>query len=189
MREGPAALAERLRPVARVFAELGYDHARIEDITEATGVASSTLYYYFEGKLGVLAFVLRHLLDGIAAAVQTDVSAAGPAHARLARVVRTQLRMMADQPDTYRVLLAELGQLGRLPDIAKSVNEAILDPVRDLLEQGARDGSLRDLPAETAAAAVFGAATFAGLYYLIDDRPIDGTADTVLALLSEGFRS
>jgi len=191
MRPVPGELAARLAPAARVFAERGYDNARIEDLTEATGIASSTLYYYFEGKRDVLAFLLQDLLERLARAVDAAAHSEGPAHERLERVIRIQLAQMAEQPDACRVLLAELGRIGRLPDIAKAVNEAFHHPVQELLTQGAEDGSLRALPAETAAAAIYGAVTVTALHYLVAEQPVDvdTIANGVLAVLADGYRS
>jgi AcrR family transcriptional regulator len=189
MRKVPPALAERLYPAARVFAELGYDDARIEDLTEATGVASSTLYYYFEGKRDVLVFLLQDVLERVASAVDEAGQSTGNARERLEHVIRAQLRLMTEQPDTCKVLLAELGRITRLPDLAKAVDEAFLEPVRRLLDDGAADGSLRALPRETAATAIFGAVTVVGLHYVVADTPIsaDNVAESVLALLEGGY--
>jgi len=191
MRPVPPELAARLQPAAEVFAELGFDDARIEDLTEATGVPTSTLYYYFAGKQEVLAFLLRYWLDRIAEAVEHTVRSEGTARARLERVVRTQLELMAAHPATCRVLLEELGRTGRLPDIAKAVNDAFHHPVERLLAEGTEDGSLRPVAVETTAAAIFGAVTIAGLHYLVagNELPAAEVADQVLSLILDGLSS
>lgn len=190
MRRVPAALAERLRPAAHVFADLGFDDARIEDLTEATGVPSSTLYYYFDGKRDVLAFLLDDFIGHVAIAVDVALGAKAPARERLEQVIRTQLQLMAEQPDTCRVLLAELGRLGRLPDTAKAVHEVFHAPVQELLTDGAADGSLRVLPPETTASAIFGAVTVTALHYVVAEQPIpaDEIADGMLDLLGRGYQ-
>jgi len=189
MRQVPAELAERLAPAAAVFAERGFDDARIEDLTDATGIASSTLYYYFEGKRGILVFLLDDFVARVATSVATAARSTGSARARLDRVIRTQLQLMAEQPHTCRVLLAELGHLGRLPDTAKAVNEAFHEPVQELLRAGIQDGSLRDLPPETAASAIYGAVTVTALHYLVAEQPlpVDNVADGLLAILAGGY--
>lgn len=183
----PPKLAERLRPAARAFAQLGFDDTRIEDLTAATGIPTSTLYYYFTGKEGVLAFLLRYWLDAVADAVERAVAGDGPARARLEAVIRTQLRLMAAEPDTCQVLLAELGRIGRLPDIAKAVHDAFHDPVERLLDEGGADGSLRPMPVEPTAAAIFGASTLTGLHYLVAGRDLpDEVAGHVVDLVLHG---
>lgn len=185
----PADLAARLEPAAAVFAERGFDEARIEDLTEATGIASSTLYYYFDGKREILAFLLEDFLAQVTNRVDHEIDATGPARERLEAVVRAQLDLMASHPHRCRVLLAELGQLGRLPDTAKAVNEAFHEPVQALLREGERDGSLRGLPAETTAAAIFGAVTVTALHYVLAAKPLDTNtlADELIQFLATGY--
>jgi AcrR family transcriptional regulator len=178
-----------LRPAARVFADEGFDDARIEDLTGATGIPSSTLYYYFGGKRDILVFLLEDFLDAVATNVRVAAAGPGPARHRLEEVIRTQLGLMASQPDTCRVLLAELGRLGRLPDTAKAMNEAFHEPVQELLRAGASDGSLRDLRPDATASAIFGALTVTALHYLVSDQPlaVDATAAALLSLLADGY--
>jgi AcrR family transcriptional regulator len=189
MRPIPDWLAERVEGAAGVFAEFGFDGTRVEDLTEATGVPSSTRYYYFAGKEAVLAFLLQRWLDRVAGVVAETVAGEGSAGARLERVVRTQLALMASGGPVCRVLLAELGRIGRLPDIAKAMNDAFHHPVERLLEAGASDGSLRRVPVETTAAAIFGASTIAGLHYLVAGKvlAVDEVADAVLGLVRGGI--
>ena len=98
MREVPTTLAEKLGTAIASFAELGFDQTRIEDLSVATGVASSTLYYYFSGKEDVLAFLLRQWLGEVTAAVADATSTDQPARDRLVAVVQAQLRLIRDNP-------------------------------------------------------------------------------------------
>ena len=66
-------LADKLRPAAAVFAERGYDAATIEVLSEATGVPTSTLYYNFDGKQELLAFLLQDWLDRTSVLVATAI--------------------------------------------------------------------------------------------------------------------
>src|SRR5688500_5887621 len=63
-----------------VFAKLGVEATRVEDLLEASGIARRTFYKYFRSKEDVLAalyeLVTRQLLDALGAA---RASATGPA--------------------------------------------------------------------------------------------------------------
>jgi len=189
MRRVPPALALRLEPAASTFAERGFDATRIEDLTEATGIASSTLYYYFEGKREILVYLLEDFLERVTDRVHAAVHQPGSARDRLEAVIRTHLQLMEAHPHRCRVFLAELGRMGRVPDTAKAVNEAFHDPVQQLLREGAADGSLRALPPETVTAAIFGALTVTALHYAIAERPLDAdkTSEDLLQLLATGY--
>ena len=63
----PPACARRCSAAAELFADRGLDATKMEDIAAATGVPKATLYYYFEGKEDILAFLFAEILDEVAA--------------------------------------------------------------------------------------------------------------------------
>lgn len=188
MRTVPTALADKLGPAIASFAELGFDQTRIEDLTQATGVPSSTLYYYFSGKEDVLAFVLRKWLSEVTAAVAEAIATDSPACDRLVGAVQAQLRLIRDNPETCRVLLAELGRIARLQDIAVQVHAAFHRPVEQLLREGAIDGSMRRVDVEAVTAAIYGAVMISGLHYIVAGRTseIDDIAGELVAFVVNG---
>ena len=155
MRSISKDLAAKLRLGAAVFAERGYDAATIEALSEATGVPSSTLYYNFDGKQEILAFLLQDWLDRTSVVVATAIEGPATAAVRLERVIRAQLAAMADDPSTCQMLLAELGRIGRLPHIVDAVQQAFHRPVAKLLVEGAVDGSLAEVSIENATAVIY----------------------------------
>lgn len=187
-REIPPELAERLRHAAGTFAEVGFDQARIEDISAATGVASSTIYYYLTGKEGLLAFLLTDWLDTVATSVERSLSGERTVRGGLAAVIGAHLRLMNDHPATSRVLLAENGRIARLPKIAEAMQAAFHRPVEKVLRDGLDNGELRSVDAEATAAAIYGALTFGGLHYLVVGRRIpDQLAESITALVLDGI--
>jgi TetR/AcrR family transcriptional regulator len=167
LREVPAAIAAKIPLAASVFAEHGFDDARIEDVARTIGVPRATLYYYFAGKEDILAFLLRSLLDDVADQVQRAVEAGSDGPSRLRAVLRAQLEVLATNPDTAQLLIANIGRAGRLADIAVAVDTAFHAPVRTILADGIADGSIRSVDVERAASAVFGAVILTGLHEIV----------------------
>jgi AcrR family transcriptional regulator len=192
MRAIPDSISGRLEPAASVFAERGFDHTRIEDLAEATGIPRATLYYYFSGKEEILAFLLRRMLSLISEAVAAAAAGPGNARERLAGVVRAYLQVMADHPACNRALAADIGRAARMPDLAASVQHGFHEPVRRLLADGEQDGSLRPCAdPETAASAIYGAVLLGGLHYLVADNCVDveRVAPSVCGLILAGLDS
>lgn len=167
MREVPAAIAAKIPAAASVFAEHGFDDAKIDDVARSIGVPRATLYYYFSGKEDILAFLLRTLLEDVAAEVQRAVSGEGDGVARLRAALRAQLEALAGNPETAQLLVANIGRAGRLADIAVAVNAAFHDPVITILRAGIEDGSIRGVDPERAASALFGAVILTGLHEIV----------------------
>jgi AcrR family transcriptional regulator len=173
MREVPAEMAANLQAASdRLLAS--FDDLQMNGIAEAAGVARSSLYYYFANKDDVLAYLLRSILDELTTATIDAASGPGSPSDRLAAVIRAQLEHLNQHPAAHQQLIANLGRAGKLPDIAAQVNQGFEVPVRQLLAEGAADGTLRTLPdAELGATALFGAVLVIGLRALVVDGYID----------------
>ncbi len=156
-----------MRSAAAVFAERGFDGTTMDALREVTGVPTSTLYYYFEGKEQVLSFLLEDWLDRTSAAVAEAIATDRTAKERLGDLIAAQLTAMANDPATCQVLLAELGRIDRLPRIAEAVQSAFHRPVAKLLADGAADGHLRTVDVENATSVLYGGVIISGLHHIV----------------------
>jgi len=172
MRDLPANIAQKLPAAATVFAEMGFDQARMEDVAVGCGIPKPTLYYHFGGKEEILAWLLERLLRDLSSQVGAILDRDEPSRDRLTQVFTVYLQMFADHPDAARVLLSELGRITRIPELADSIWAAFHEPLRKLLDEGHRDGTLRDLDPEATASAVFGSVTMVGLHYVVTGQPL-----------------
>lgn len=185
MREMPAEMAANLRDAADRLLD-SFDDVQMHGIAEAAGVARSSLYYYFANKDDVLGFLLRSMLEELTTATTEAASGPGTPSDRLSAVIRAQLEHLNQHPAAGQQLVANLGRAGKLPDIAAQVHQGFEVPVRQLLAQGAADGTLRALADEDlGATALFGAVLVIGLRALVVDGHID--VDRVMAMIGPMF--
>jgi AcrR family transcriptional regulator len=174
---------------AELIAERGLDGTKTEDIAAATGVPKATLYYYFEGKEEILAFLFTEVLDQVARAIDAAVTGPGTAAERLRAAIAAHLRVFEDVPAASRALQFDLGRAARIPEIDARIEAAFRGPVRRLLEEGAADGSLRPVAhPRLAAVAILGAVTTVGInaISLGPHRPVEDIADDVVDLVLRG---
>jgi AcrR family transcriptional regulator len=178
-------MAANLRRAAeRLLAD--FDGLQMHDIAAAAGVARSSLYYYFANKDDVLAFLLGSMLEELTTATAHAVAGPGPPSERLVAVIRSQLEHLDLHPAASQQLIANLGRAGKLPDIASQVHQGFEVPVRQLLAEGAADGTLRTLTDEDlGATALFGAVLVIGLRELVVHGHID--VDRVMAMIRPMF--
>jgi len=133
MRGMPRGMREKVLSASELFADHGLDATKMEDIAAATGVPKATLYYHFEGKEAILAFLFTEVLDELEAAVGAATRTGGSAAERLHAVVIAHLGVISAFPAASRALQFDLGRAARLPAIADRVEAAFLGPVRSLL--------------------------------------------------------
>jgi TetR/AcrR family transcriptional regulator len=185
----PTGMREKVLAAAELFAELGLDATKMEDIASATGVPKATLYYYFEGKEDILAFLFSEILDEVARAVDDALRTEGTAADRLRAAIVGHLRVFEDFPAASRALQFDLGRAARIPYIDERIEAAFRGPVRQLLEAGAADGSLRPVQhPRLVAIAILGAVTTVGINTLTlgPGRPVDEIADDVIDVVLHG---
>jgi len=189
MRELPNGMRDKIMGAAELFADFGLDATKMEDIAAATGVPKATLYYYFKSKEDILAFLFTEILDEIARTVDAAVASEGNAAQRLRATILAHLKVYQDFPAASRALQFDLGRAARIPLIDKRTDAAFLGPVRKLLQEGAKDGSLRDIAhPRLAAVAILGAVTTVGINAIAPGatRRIDEVADDVVDFVMQG---
>jgi AcrR family transcriptional regulator len=104
----PQKREDLLGAARAVFAEHGFVGARMADIAARAGVATGTVYLYFESKESLVAALVDDLLrrlTGTLCAVLDQPTA----HAPIAETVHTALVFLSDEGDLLRLQWLELG--------------------------------------------------------------------------------
>ena len=189
MRELPTGMRTKVLAAAQLLAEYGLDATKMEDIAAATGVPKATLYYYFDGKEDILAFLFSEILDEISRAIEEALRTEGTAADRLRAAIVAHLRIFEEYPAASRALQFDLGRAARMPLIDERIEAAYRGPIRRLLEQGAADGSLRPIEhPRLVAVAILGAVTTVGINAITlgSTRPVQAIAEDVVGFVLRG---
>jgi TetR/AcrR family transcriptional regulator, cholesterol catabolism regulator len=89
-----------LRSSAVIFAEKGYHSASIRDISAATGISLSGLYYYFRSKEELLFLIQDHCFGTLLERLAEALPAVSDPEGRLRLFIRSHLRFfLANQPE------------------------------------------------------------------------------------------
>ena len=143
------------------FASQGFGGARTEAIARAAGVNKAMIQYHFGGKAGlysaVLTRCLKPALEGLEALAQRPDDALTRLDAFLRIFGEFQLRHPRFAVMVLREMLNEGRQLDRdaLPRFVR-----VFAVLAEILEQGRRDGTLREVPGFSAHLSIFGGLAF-----------------------------
>ncbi|MGH9865874.1 MAG: TetR/AcrR family transcriptional regulator, partial [Candidatus Acidiferrales bacterium] len=146
-----------LRHAARVFAERGYEGASIRDISRASGVSLSGLYYYVESKQQLLYLIQIHTFRTILSRLQHDLQGVPDPAARLRVLVHNHLEYFLRHPMEMKVLAREDDVLGG--DYRKEVAEIkrrYYGTALQIFEELRRSGQARRLNPRIAVLSLFG---------------------------------
>ena len=127
---------EILDTAERLFIEKGYEHATINDVLEASGIAKGSLYYYFKSKEDVLDGLIKRRGDEyIGAAQAIAASAEHGAREKLLQVIFA----LQPQDEGQKKLMNDLEKSGEGQMFVKSLTDIVLrlaPIVSGIIEQG-----------------------------------------------------
>ncbi len=106
-RDAEAKLQHILRHSAQIFAEQGFEGASIRDISRATGVSLSGLYYYFESKQKLLYLLQQSAFSNIMERLRTRLARVDDPEARLRALVQNHIEYFLSHPNEMKVLAHE----------------------------------------------------------------------------------
>jgi AcrR family transcriptional regulator len=104
-------LALILRTAAAIFADKGYHDTSIRDISRATGISLSGLYYYFRSKDELLFLIQDHCFGVVLETAQTMLAHETDPETRLRLIVENHLRFFVNNMKEMKVLSHEASSL------------------------------------------------------------------------------
>lgn len=135
------------------FSTHGFHDASLNRVIEAAGISKGSLYYYFDGKDDLYAYVARVELERLLAHVEPfDLTHAGTPDAFWAELERFYLRSMAALEATPELAALIRGWMAAsstpaLQEVQQELLQAVLPWMERLLTEGRRIGAVRsDLP-------------------------------------------
>jgi len=168
-REVPEEFALRLFEAAfSLFGDKGFERTTMDEVAARSGVARATLYYYFRGKDDLFLFLLERGVSMLGAALGEATQSGENSRERLEHALDRLIDLMAEFRDVLLVAMQQFGRIASSTGEAHAwIHERSTGTLRSIIEDGARDGSLRavDDP-EGAALAIFGAACWVCLHHI-----------------------
>jgi TetR/AcrR family transcriptional regulator, cholesterol catabolism regulator len=129
-------LALILRTAAAIFADKGYHDSSIRDISRATGISLSGLYYYFRSKDELLFLIQDHCFGVVLESAQQALRSETDPETRLRLFIENHLRFFVNNMKEMKVLSHEAGSL---TDDFKRIVNAKKRQYTDLLVQVFRE--------------------------------------------------
>ena len=106
-RDSEAKLQHILRHAAQIFADDGFEGASIRDISRATGVSLSGLYYYFESKQKLLYLIQHEVFASVLQRLQDRLAAVNAPEERLRIFIQNHIEYFLSHPAEMKVLAHE----------------------------------------------------------------------------------
>jgi AcrR family transcriptional regulator len=177
---------EILRRAAAVFRAKGYHGAGMREIADGLGLAPGALYYYFRSKEDLLQACQELSLERLVTGGREIARSSRPAPRRLGDLVAMHLDLTLDVlgGSAAHVQFQAL-PASRLKAVVRRRDE-YERIVRDVIEDGIREGAFRAVDAKLAALVLLGALNWTVVWWKPGERwtPRDLTAGVIDLLLA-----
>ncbi len=176
-----------LKQASAIFAEKGYHKASIRDISAATGISLSGLYYYFRSKEELLFLIQSHCFDTILAQLREDLQGVAEPAERLRILIRNHLAFFAGNMREMKVLSHEGETLdGEFGVHVLEQKREYAEVVQDVLAGLAPEGGAVDL--RVATFSLFGMMNWIYTWYRPDrDVSVDRLTQEMIHIFLRGF--
>jgi AcrR family transcriptional regulator len=176
-----------------VFVRQGFQHARMDDIVEESGLSKGTLYWYFKSKEDIINAILRRLFTGELANLESLLEAEGTVSERLVLLtgdrVNGMKRMSSLVPIIFEFYAVAVHQLWVQQFIGEYFQQ-FRKLLEDLIQQGIDRGEFR--PVNATEAAISLASMYEGLtiHWLMDPQTVqwDILSESSIPLLLDGLK-
>jgi TetR/AcrR family transcriptional regulator, cholesterol catabolism regulator len=184
-RDSEAKLRHILRHSAQIFAEQGFEGASIRDISRATGISLSGLYYYFESKQKLLYLIQKHAFTSILSRLQLRLAATAAPQERLNLFVQNHLEYFLSHPAEMKVLSHEEDALEEpyKKEIAV-IKRRYYTFAREIFDDLAAPESVSELNPRIAVLSLYGMMNWV---YKWHNPKVDPRADELAGTISEIF--
>jgi len=181
-----------LRRAIELFNRQGYDATSIGDLARELGLTKSAIYHHVPSKEALLTAALDEALDGLTAAIDAAVNAAGEvsAYERLRSAVRQSVEILGDHLPAVTLLLRVRGN-SEVELAALKRRRVIDDKLAGLVQAAVDEGSLRaDISPELISRLLFGMVNSLVEWYRPDGPvPVQELSAGIVDLAFEGLRA
>ena len=187
-RDSEAKLQHILRHSAQVFAEQGFKGASIRDISRATGVSLSGLYYYFESKQKLLCLLQKHAFTSILERLEDRLTGVSQPEARLKIFILNHVEYFLSHPAEMKVLSHDDDSLEEpyRKEIA-AIKRRYYNLARSIFEELAPGGAGSELNPRVAVLSLYGMMNWVYKWHKPRvDPSAEELADTMAAIFLRG---
>ena len=182
-------LVHVMKTSAAIFAEKGYHSTSIRDISRATGMSLSGLYYYFASKEELLFLIQDYCFSTVTGDCKRLIAGVDDPAQKLKLLVENHLNYFVKNTNEMKVLSHEANSI--TGDWFKKVNSKkrqYVDLVKSLLGEIARSQGVKGIDLRVATFSLFGMMNW--IYNWYDSRKdvdVAGLARNITRIFLSGF--
>jgi len=150
-----------LMAATELFAQRGYSATPTSEIAQAAGVAEGTLFHHFKTKEGILAYIVKDMLDAYVQGIEIQAEKASNGLEAIKGGICFHFHFINERSREVMVMLRDfpfhlMEADTPFREIVTTRFFHLVKLFTDLIETGQKDGSIRDISAEKTAFILIG---------------------------------
>ena len=164
-----------LDAATKVFVRQGFQHARMDDIVEESGLSKGTLYWYFKSKEDIINAILHRLFTGDLAYLENLMQAEGTASERLIQLTDHRITGLQQMSSLVPIIFEFYAVAVHQQWVKQFINEyfqhfrALLE---ELIQEGINNGEFRKVDARDTAISITSLYEGLTLHWMIDPQTV-----------------
>jgi len=164
-----------LDAATKVFVRQGFQHARMDDIVEESGLSKGTLYWYFKSKEDIINAILRRLFTGDLEYLENLLQAEGTVSERLIQLTDHRItglqRMSSLVPIIFEFYAVAVHQQW-VKQFINDYFQHFRTLLENLIQQGIDCGEFRKVNARNTAISIASSYEGLTLHWMIDPQTV-----------------
>ena len=164
-----------LDAATKVFVRQGFQHARMDDIVEESGLSKGTLYWYFKSKEDIINAILRRLFTGDLEYIDNLLQAEGAASERLIQLTDHRITGLHSMSSLVPIIFEFYAVAVHQQWVKQFINEyfqKFLTLLEQLIQQGIDSGEFRTVNARNTAISIASSYEGLTLHWMIDPQTV-----------------
>jgi AcrR family transcriptional regulator len=126
---------------AQIFAEVGFEGARVDEIATRAGVNKAMIYYHIGDKKALYTRVLHAVFGDTASRMAKNIALAETPLQKMKAYVHSIGEALEKHPHLPPIMMREMAGGGaNLPEVVAEELASIIEMIRDVLTEGHRQG-------------------------------------------------
>ena len=143
----------------RLIFKYGSEHLTVKRIAIEVGISDAAIYRHFKSKRSILSFLLSHIEESLLRDISPENAGTEPMSLdTIERIIRNHFSQISLRKGISFQIIAEIISLGhrKLNKQASQTIDKYISRLKDLLNEGVRDGAVRqDIDLDAAATLLF----------------------------------
>lgn len=188
-KDGQKTFDQIILTAKKLFADNGYQSTSINEIIDKAGIATGTFYLYFDDKLALYTYLLKHYRKSIRKAIIDAIINVDSRREKERLGLRAFLKFAWDDSLAYKIIWESMFVS---PQLFKDYYATFSSDYVRQLYKAVQDKEVRnDVDLETLSYILMGISNFVGLQILfkttLDDEELDRITDEVMKVLNLGM--